>query len=128
MRRKTSKPQTDPAVADWISNAATNKAARTNKQKLDANRVRIRLDVPERLKQLLAQAAEMQNTSTTQLGAFLLCSALIEYYSDEPWLHEWLDNSQRTSRSIRHDVDLSLESLLKTLTEVAERVTRTSDK
>lgn len=88
----------DPDVAAWQGQAARNVAARTKKQKRDAERVRVRVDVPPWLKEALAAVAKTEDTSTSQLASFLLAWGLY-MYATTPELREAITNAKRVSRT-----------------------------
>ena len=64
------KAKVDPAVADWLKDAQTNKAALTKKQKRDMKRVRVKYDLDPKLKTLIEAKAKRVGTSAAQLASF----------------------------------------------------------
>ncbi len=97
----------DPATAAWQQSAATNPAARSRKQTRDAERVRIKLDVPEYLKDAIMQKAQAEDTSGSQLAAFLLAWAMRESRRN-PALAGAIEASKRRARSITFEWDLAI--------------------
>ncbi len=130
----------DPGTAAWLDSAAKNLATRTKQQLYEAQRIRIRLDVPEWLKDRYTELAKEYGTSVNQLGAFALAWWLFRYEremqelkeeregrkpkedSDRekgPKLLEVLESSFEDSRSIRVECDVSLEQIIELLTNSA---------
>lgn len=120
MKRQTAVPPGDPDTIAWLAHAAQNRAAFTAKQLRDAQRVRVRFDVPEPVKKRLATIAADLHTSTSQLGAFTIMWFLLAYEHTDPRLDDLLNNSFRESRSIRHQCDISLDPIIRELTTSAE--------
>lgn len=111
----------DPDTLTALSQGAvTNRAAMTAKQKRDGARVRVRLDVPQTIKETLATAAADEQTSTSQLGAFLLAWSLTLYLDGNKELKTLLQASTYFSRSPRVPISIDLEGVLKLLKESAE--------
>ena len=98
----------DPDTVEWLERAATNQAARTPRQRHDAARIRVRIDVPRWLIDRLDQLASDQNTSRNQLAAFLLAWAAARYLEQDPDLDALLAAAATPSRSINVDCDLNL--------------------
>jgi hypothetical protein len=113
---------TDPRVKRLLEGAASNLAARTSKQRRDAERVRVKLDVPETVKAMLAETAGEINTSSSQLGAFLLAWGLVLCLTGDEEMAEYLGDHCLASRALRVAVDVDLGSLLETLTKLADAV------
>jgi len=97
----------DPDVVAWRDQAASNLATRTAKQKRDAARVRVRVDVPSWLKAALAAVASAEDTSTSQAGAFLLAWGLY-MYATTPELREAILSAKRVSRTPKTLWDLKI--------------------
>ena len=110
----------DPRVKRMLDRSAPNRAARTSKQKRDAKRVRVRVDVPGRVKVLLARAAGERHTSSSQMGAFLLAWALVLRLGGDEEMEAYLGDHCVTSRSIKVAVDLDLDPLLEILERAAD--------
>ena len=106
----------DPSTAAWLDNAAKNLATRTKKQLYEAQRVRVRLDVPDWLKDRYTKLAEDHNTSVNQLGTFALAWWLLLHDREDWSLLEVFESSFEDSRSIKVDVDVSLERVIEFLT------------
>lgn len=120
--RQTATPPGDPDTTAWLRSAQRNRAARTPKQQADAERIRVRVDLPPEIKDALAWAAKASYTSASQLAAFLLARELILFYSNDTDLDEALDAASKPARSINHMVDLDLGPLTELLTDLAEAV------
>jgi len=90
--------QLDPSIVEWGDQAARNLAARTKKQKRDAERVRVRVDVHLWLKEALAAVAKTEDTSTSQLASFLLAWGLY-MYATTPELRQAITDAKRVSRT-----------------------------
>jgi hypothetical protein len=99
----------DPDTLAWLQHAAPNRAARTHKQQRDAERVRIRLDVPPLIKDVLERVAADLGTSSSQAGAYLLATALIAYLQDQPEVPCVPSRSPRVAASV--DLGPVLEAL-----------------
>lgn len=110
----------DPAVAEFRQTAARNRAARTNRQKYDAARKRVRIDCPQWLIDQLDAIAVQLNTSRNQIGAALLAWSTHRYRQDDPDLQEILANSMQPSRSINVAFDIDLLSVREHLTPPAK--------
>ena len=75
----------DPDVKTWAASAARNRAARSKRQVKDDKRIRIKLDIPEPIKDALTATAIDLGASVSQLAGWLIADALLTYYaSDEP--------------------------------------------
>ena len=110
----------DPGTLEWMQRAARNKASLTKKQLYDAERVRVRVDVPDWLKARLTEIAKENGTSVTQVSAWALAWWVMLYERSDPQLHEALAASYTISRSIKVNVDLSLDRVIERLTNSAE--------
>ena len=93
----------------WLEGAAGNRAARTQKQARDAERIRVRLDVPREVKAALERVAAELGTSASQAGAYLLCDALIGYFLEQPELPLLPSRSPRVEWNV--DLGVVLERL-----------------
>jgi len=71
----------DPEVQRWQETAAPNVAAMTAKQRKDRERVRVKYDFAPDLKAAIETAAKAEDTSASQLAAFLLAWAMKEYHA-----------------------------------------------
>jgi len=89
----------DPAVAQWQAEAATNLAALTAKQRKDRQRVRVKYDLDPAQKAAVETAARTEETSASQLAAFLLAFALREYHAGNAELRSALDAGKTPSRT-----------------------------
>ena len=75
----------DPDVKTWAASAARNRAARSRRQVKEDRRIRIKLDIPEPIKDALTTTAADLGTSVSQLAGWLIADALLACYaSDEP--------------------------------------------
>jgi hypothetical protein len=112
----------DPGTAAWLESAAKNRAALSKKQLYDADRVRVRVDVPDWLKDWYAKLAEEYGTSINQLGTFALVWWLMLYEQGDSDLHDTLVTSFKPSHALRIDWDVDLEPVIERLTKSAEDV------
>ena len=112
----------DPAVSALVDEAKRRHKtkAQLTKADRDAERVRVRLDVPQWLKDVLGRAAAQQDTSMNQIGAFLLAYAISLYAGQDAALLEALDNAKTTIRSMTHEHGFDLSDLAEILTDSAE--------
>jgi len=97
-------------VTEWQKTAATNTAALTSKQRKDRQRVRVKYDLPEEMKDHIEAVAKAEGTSASQLAAFLLSWA-IGHWEDEAGgvaLRNLVFNSKEPSRSMRFQWNLRL--------------------
>lgn len=102
----------DPDVAALIKGATRNLAARTQKEEYDANRVRLKLDIPAWLKDALAAAAAEQDTSMNQLASyFLACSLMLLHTRDE--IQAALNDAKRPSQALRINFDVVIPDDIK---------------
>jgi len=113
--RKGGLPKGDPAIEKALEQAVLNRAAATWRQRYDADRVRVRLDVPEWVKGRLGELANEYGTSATQLGAFALAWWLLEHERGNEDLREVLASSLEVSRALRIARDVSLEEIVEQL-------------
>ena len=58
----------DPAIRDWQRSAAENTAALTKKQRQDRKRTTAKYDVPSWLKDAVAEVAQENETSASQMA------------------------------------------------------------
>jgi len=107
--------QVDPDLEEQRKRAVPNRAAGTWRQRYDADRVRVRVDVPEWVKGRLGELADEYGTSATQLGAFALAWWLLEHERGNEDLREVLANSLELSRALRISRDVSLEEIVEQL-------------
>ena len=72
-------------------------------------RVRLRLDVPQWLREETIRVAGAEDTSISQLASFLLAYALVLYEHGDPDLLAQLQMARSLSRSLRwgHDLDVA---------------------
>lgn len=103
--RKGGLQRLDPGVVAWQAEAARNKMARTQKQKRDAARVRVKMDVPLYVKEALAVVAAEEGTSSSQLCGYLLAWVLV-LYRTKPRVREAIQLAKEVSRTPRNDFDL----------------------
>lgn len=105
----------DPAIQRLMDDAASNRATRTPRQLRDAERVRLRLDVPSAVKTRLAARAAEYHVSMSNLGAALLWYALLS--SDDPThpIHAALDAASTIARSLRHECAIDLAKFAEAL-------------
>jgi len=113
--RKGGLDKADPAVQKQVEGAMPNRAAQTWRQRYDADRVRVRLDVPGWLKGRLGELADEYGTSASQLGAFALAWWLLEHERGDEDLQEVLASSLELSRALRISRDVSLEEIVEQL-------------
>jgi len=100
------KANVDPAVADWLKDAQTNKAAMTKAQKRDRKRVRVKYDLNPELKAAIESEAKRQATSASQLAAFLLAYAVKEARSGNAEIREALAVGKSQSATMRFSWNL----------------------
>ena len=110
----------DPDTVEWAEGAAKNRAAMTYRQLYDAERVRVRVDVPDWLKRDLTNIAKEQGTSVSQIGAFGLAWWLSLYEQNDPDLLDVLGTSLKPSRSIKVENDVDLGTVIERLTKSAK--------
>lgn len=110
-RQRVGGMKADPEVQSWADQAAPNLAAMSKKEQAEAKRVRVYYDVPRWLKEAGERAAEREQTTASQMGAFLLAWAQQQYWAQDEALLEALENSKQPSPSLRIDwnVDIPVE-------------------
>ena len=96
----------DPAVADWLKDAQTNKAALTKKQKRDMQRLHVMYDLKPETKSAIVEAAKHQGTSASQMAAFLLEFAVKELRVGNEELKAALANGRSPSRTMKFEWNL----------------------
>lgn len=121
MTKKRPKPpliEADPKTQEWLGDAITNKAALSSKQKADARRVQIKIEVSQWpiIKQALDAIARDLGTSSSQAGAQLLTEGMIAYLVDD---HE-IPKTDSTTPRFRNNIDL--EPVLECLTILADQL------
>jgi hypothetical protein len=97
------KANIDPAVADWLKDAQTNKAALTKKQKRDGKRLRVIYDLTPELKTAIEVEAKRQGTSASQLAALLLAFAVKEARAGNDEIKAALADGKSPSRTMRFE-------------------------
>ena len=100
------KTSIDPAVADWLKDAQTNKAALTKKQKRDMKRVRVKYDLDPKLKVLIEAKAKRVGTSASQLAAFLLTYAAWKMAASDAEIREALADGKSPSATMKFEWNL----------------------
>ena len=100
------KAKVDPAVADWLKDAQTNKAALTKKQKRDMKRVRVKYDLDPKLKALIEAKAKRVGTSASQLAAFLLTYAAWKMAAGDAAIREALVDGKSPSATMKFEWNL----------------------
>ena len=114
----------DPgAMEALIGGAKRNRAAQSKKQRYDQQRIRVRLDMPEPIKDVLVGEAKQLGTSVTDLGTFLLVYALALWIEENEDLHD-LYVSQ-ASRNPKKDVEVVLEGVVERLQKAVAKVAKT---
>ena len=96
----------DPDTEAWSDRATPNLAAMSRKQRYDRERIRVRIDTDEVVKQLLAQVSAEQGTSSNQLGSLLMAWGLLQFVQGNEELLSIVSESRRTSRNMRVDFDI----------------------
>lgn len=91
----------DPEVGKFQKKSAVNVAALSNRERAELERIRVRYDVPEWLKASVEEAARQEDTSASQMGAFLLAWGLMLYQQGDGELVDMLRDSKEPSRSLR---------------------------
>lgn len=97
----------DPEVEKFRDKAARNLATRTKKEEYDANRVRLKLDIPAWLKAALKAEAKRQDTSMNQLASYLLAGGLFLLNTTEH-IQLALDKAKRPSQALRINFDVEI--------------------
>lgn len=111
----------DPAVQEFVdSSRFAQSASRKLKKERDAKRVRVRLDVPEWLKSTLEQAAQENDTSMSQLGAFLLAWALQVYHDQDGDLLATLERCKTSVRAMNWGHGFELSDFAETMRKSAK--------
>lgn len=95
-------------------------AAQLKKAARATERVRLRLDIPQWLKDTLGQAAKEQGASMNQLGAFLLTYALTLYQDRDADLLDAMESVKTSPRSITFAHGFVLEGMRDALTKSAK--------
>ena len=98
----------DPAVGEWQKGAALNRATRTGKEKRDAGRVRVRVDVPPAVKRAVEVEAEKLQTGESQVASFLLAWALAELRGGNVGLARLLESCTLLARTLRFEYALEI--------------------
>ncbi len=96
----------DPAVADWLKDAQTNRAALTRKQKADRKRVRVKYDFDPALKVTLEAGAKRIGTSASQFAAFLMQFAVKEWQGGNTEIQQALLDGKSPSKTMRFEWNL----------------------
>jgi hypothetical protein len=95
-------------VRDWQAQQ-TRKLEPAKPAHDEPKRVRLRLDVPAWLREKTIRVSDAEDTSISQIGAFLLAYALQLYEDRDPALIELLQNLKTFARSLQwgHAIDLT---------------------
>jgi len=96
----------DPGVKQWVREAPPNLAALTAKQRQDRARVRVKYDLKPELKAAIEQAAEAEETSSSQLAGFLLSWAMRAYRAGDAELRAALKAGKSPARTPRVSYNL----------------------
>lgn len=111
---KASKPakvgglSVDAKTADFLKDAAPNRAAMTAKQRQDRARVRIKVDLPDVLKAAIDAGAGELETSASQFAGFLLAWAMRAYRVGDPDLRGAIKENTTRARALRFAYDLEI--------------------
>lgn len=109
----------DPAVTSAMT---TGRFAPPGQPEPEPARVRLRLDVPQWLRDATIAAAGAEDTSISQLAGFLLAYGLRLYHDGDPDLRALLAASKSTSRSLKWGRNVDLGALRDALAKLADRV------
>jgi len=114
----------DPgAMEALIGGAKKNRAAQSKKQRYEQQRIRVRLDVPEPVREVLVGEAKQVGTSVTDLGTFLVCYALALWIEVDDGLHDLYVS--RASKSPRKEVEIVLDGVVERLQKAVAKVAKT---
>lgn len=98
----------DPEVEQWLATAADNPASLTKKQRQDRQRVRVRYDVPQWLKDAIHKIAQDNTTSDSQAGALLLAYAVRKYFDNDTELVDAFFANCEPSNTLRFDTNIAI--------------------
>ena len=100
----------DPQTKDWLDSAAENTAALTKQQRKDRGRVRLRVECERYpwLKEAIEEAAFENNTSASQMAAFLMAWALRLYHRRDVELVDALLENKEPARTLRFDRNVNI--------------------
>jgi hypothetical protein len=99
--------QVDPAVADFGRPAVQNRAAASSRQRAEAERERLKIDLPASVKETLAAKAKSLDTSQSQLAGWLIAYALDRAGAD-PELAAMLEGARVSARSLNFRWNLEI--------------------
>jgi len=115
----------DPGVLDaLIGGAKKNRAAQTKRQSYDGQRIRVRVDVPEPVRDLLREVAGELATSVNDLAKTLLMYALARYYEGDLELEELIESSKSFSTSPKKTIQISDRLVLDRLQNAVAKATK----
>lgn len=96
----------DPAVVEWQQDAAPNVAALSKKERRDQERIRVKADLPPEVKRAVTAEAARQETSESQVVAFLVAWGLKCLREGDRELLEAIEQSKAWARALRFKHDL----------------------
>lgn len=99
----------DPMVEAWQKKAAENTAALSQRQRSDRNRVRVKYDMPESLKETVTAIGDRWDTSASQAAQMLLAWAVIQLAAGRaPELLEAVEAGREVSRTPRFEWNIEI--------------------
>lgn len=114
----------DPgALNALIGGARRNRSAQTKKQAYDAERIRVRIDVPEFVRDLLRAEAKEWGTSVNDFGVFLLIYALVLYFEGGE-IEESIEASKVFSKSPKKEIAICHDVVLERLREAVAKAAK----
>ena len=117
----------DPGTLDsLVGNARKNKRTMSKKQRYDQQRIRVRTQLPEVVRDLLREVADELSTSVNDVASYLLIYALALYYEEDEALHDLLDFA--SSRSPKKEIEIRIEKVMDRLQSAVREVVQNSAK
>lgn len=107
----------DSVVADWLDTAPRNRGAMTDKQRRDATRVTLRIDIPDWLKEHVVALAKRENISISNATCLLLAWSLAV---NAATIGQFIGENKTAVKSLNAAFEVVLDDLQEMLTNSAD--------
>ena len=123
-RKRINPLPNDSDTLSWLQDATPNRTAMSKRQRYEAKRVRVRLDVPPEVKEALALLASKLSTSSSQVGALLLAWGLLQYQGGDRGIHRGIEKRLYLSGHPRVEKGIDLSDLITRLEKAVQNGVR----
>ena len=107
----------DSAVSEWLETAPRNRGAMTDRQRRDATRITLRIDIPDWLKASVVSLAERENISVSNAACVLLAWSLAV---NAATVEQFIEQNKTAVRSLNSAFEVVLDDLQEMVTNSAE--------